>query len=104
MDYVNRDVDNGVELAFHQGDIAYADGDPRVWDTFMDGIEPYASRVPYMVKIAAMWHQYCPAYICSRSIASWSVSIAFHLSNSRQSQVPCSRGVDCDQSVPLAML
>ena len=56
MDYVNRDVDNGVELAFHQGDIAYADGDPRVWDTFMDGIEPYASRVPYMVRLEAMCH------------------------------------------------
>ena len=55
MDYVNRDVDNGVELAFHQGDIAYADGDPRVWDTFMDGIEPYASRVPYMVRPCAAY-------------------------------------------------
>ncbi|KAK9868893.1 hypothetical protein WJX84_002861 [Apatococcus fuscideae] len=56
MDYVNQDVDNGVELAFHQGDIAYADGDPRVWNTFMDGIEPYASRVPYMVSIGN--HEY----------------------------------------------
>jgi hypothetical protein len=27
-----------------------ADGDPDVWDAFMDGIEPLADRVPYMVQ------------------------------------------------------
>jgi hypothetical protein len=35
----------------HVGDISYADGDPEIWDSFMDSIEPIASRVPYMVAI-----------------------------------------------------
>ncbi len=35
----------------HVGDISYANGDPDIWDSFMDGIEPVASRVPYMVAI-----------------------------------------------------
>jgi hypothetical protein len=29
--------------------VAYANGDPAVWDTYMTLIEPYARLVPYMV-------------------------------------------------------
>ena len=45
-----------LELVYHIGDLAYANGRARVWDTFMTGIEPVASRVPYMVGIGN--HEY----------------------------------------------
>ncbi|GIL70681.1 hypothetical protein Vretimale_3776 [Volvox reticuliferus] len=35
----------------HAGDLAYADGKYKVWDSFMEQIEPLASRVPYMIGI-----------------------------------------------------
>ena len=34
----------------------YADGDQKIWDTFLDEIEPFASRVPYQVAIGN--HEY----------------------------------------------
>lgn len=40
-----------VDMVLHVGDIAYADGSQQVWDDFMDLIEPYASRVPYMISV-----------------------------------------------------
>ena len=36
--------------------LQYADGDQKIWDTFLDEIEPYASRVPYQVAIGN--HEY----------------------------------------------
>jgi hypothetical protein len=38
-------------MVLHVGDVAYADGNADVWDSFMEEIEPIASRVPYMVGI-----------------------------------------------------
>ena len=43
-------------MLLHIGDISYANGDPRVWDTFMDQIEPFASVAPYMIGIGN--HEY----------------------------------------------
>ena len=34
----------------------YADGNHKIWDAFLDEIEPYASRVPYQVAIGN--HEY----------------------------------------------
>eukprot|EP00882_Tetradesmus_deserticola_P014556 GHRQ01015483.1.p1 GENE.GHRQ01015483.1~~GHRQ01015483.1.p1 ORF type:complete len:299 (+),score=58.14 GHRQ01015483.1:521-1417(+) len=47
---------NPASLILHIGDISYANGDPEIWDSFMDGIQPVASRVPYMVAIGN--HEY----------------------------------------------
>lgn len=47
---------NPSDLILHVGDLSYANGDPEIWDTFMDSIEPVASRVPYMVAIGN--HEY----------------------------------------------
>ena len=41
-------------MVLHVGDVAYADGREYVWDSFMDAIEPAASRVPYMVAVGAL--------------------------------------------------
>lgn len=38
-----------VDAIFHNGDISYADGDMEHWDMYFRKIEPFASRVPYMV-------------------------------------------------------
>lgn len=42
---------NDAELVLHIGDVSYADGDPKIWRSFMDAIEPYASLAPYMVAV-----------------------------------------------------
>jgi len=54
--YTQRDVEAGADLIFHVGDIAYANGREYVWNSFMDAIEPAASRVPYMVAVGN--HEY----------------------------------------------
>ena len=43
-------------MLLHIGDISYANGDPAIWDTFMEEIEPYASVAPYMIGIGN--HEY----------------------------------------------
>lgn len=54
---VAREVrENGVDLVLHVGDISYANGVVKIWDTFMEYIEPYASMVPYMIGIGN--HEY----------------------------------------------
>ena len=54
---VEREVrENGVDLVLHVGDISYANGVVKIWDTFMRYIEPYASAVPYMIGIGN--HEY----------------------------------------------
>lgn len=54
---VEREVHkNGVDLVLHVGDISYANGVVKIWDTFMRYIEPYASMVPYMIGIGN--HEY----------------------------------------------
>lgn len=56
-DYVTGEmVDNSMDVVLHVGDISYANGDPEIWDTFMDYIEPYSSRAPYMIGIGN--HEY----------------------------------------------
>lgn len=37
-----------VDLVLHNGDVSYADGEMKHWDTFLRKIEPIASRVPYL--------------------------------------------------------
>ena len=46
----------GAELVLHIGDISYANGDPDIWNTFMEYIEPYAAAAPYMLGIGN--HEY----------------------------------------------
>ncbi|KAK9842562.1 hypothetical protein WJX81_006229 [Elliptochloris bilobata] len=53
---VADEVRDGAELVLHIGDISYSNGDPDIWDTFMDYIEPYASTAPYMLGIGN--HEY----------------------------------------------
>ena len=50
------EVEAGAELVLHVGDVSYANGDPDIWNTFMDYIEPYATRAPYMLGIGN--HEY----------------------------------------------
>ncbi len=52
--YVQRDVAAGADMVLHVGDIAYANGRAVVWDSFMDAIEPAASRVPYMIAVGEL--------------------------------------------------
>ena len=53
---VAKEVDAGADLVLHVGDVSYANGDPDIWNTFMDYIEPYAARAPYMLGIGN--HEY----------------------------------------------
>ena len=46
----------GAELVLHVGDISYANGDPDIWNMFMDYIEPYSAAAPYMLGIGN--HEY----------------------------------------------
>ena len=34
----------------HVGDLSYANGDPDIWESFLEGL-PFAARVPYMVAV-----------------------------------------------------
>lgn len=38
-----------IDMVIHNGDIGYADGYMAHWDTFLNKVQPIASRVPYMV-------------------------------------------------------
>ncbi|EDO30761.1 predicted protein, partial [Nematostella vectensis] len=49
--YSLEEVKNGAELVLHFGDISYARGYAYLWDKWHSLIEPYATRVPYMVGI-----------------------------------------------------
>ena len=42
---------NNVRMVHHFGDLSYARGVGHIWDQWMTIIQPYASRVPYMVGI-----------------------------------------------------
>lgn len=41
---------NPAELMLHVGDLSYANGDPDIWDSFLEGID-FAARLPYMVAV-----------------------------------------------------
>ncbi|XP_072971742.1 nucleotide pyrophosphatase/phosphodiesterase-like isoform X2 [Typha angustifolia] len=47
-DTIVKDMDN-IDIVFHIGDIAYANGYISQWDQFTSQVEPIASRVPYMI-------------------------------------------------------
>ncbi|KAL8000766.1 hypothetical protein Plhal703r1_c21g0093251 [Plasmopara halstedii] len=52
-----QDVMDGYDsFLLHFGDISYARGHAHIWDEFFHVIEPYATRVPYMVSIGN--HEY----------------------------------------------
>lgn len=40
-----------AELMLHAGDLAYAGGKPEIWDSFIEGLQPFAGSVPYMVGV-----------------------------------------------------
>ncbi|XP_028398473.1 nucleotide pyrophosphatase/phosphodiesterase-like [Dendronephthya gigantea] len=48
---VLKDVQNGYEFIFHNGDISYARGMEYIWEQWHALIEPYSSIAPYMVGI-----------------------------------------------------
>lgn len=54
--YVRRDIMAGADMVVHVGDLSYANGREYVWNSFMDSIEPAASRAPYMVAVGN--HEY----------------------------------------------
>ena len=37
------------DFALHVGDLSYGEGNVGIWDAWLDLIEPYASRLPYLV-------------------------------------------------------
>eukprot|EP00940_MAST-03C_sp_MAST-3C-sp2_P000549 g549.t1 len=39
---------NETDFVLHVGDIPYDKGDEFVWDSFFNGVESYASKIPYM--------------------------------------------------------
>eukprot|EP00928_Gymnodinium_smaydae_P033077 TRINITY_DN23799_c0_g1_i1.p1 TRINITY_DN23799_c0_g1~~TRINITY_DN23799_c0_g1_i1.p1 ORF type:complete len:487 (-),score=38.24 TRINITY_DN23799_c0_g1_i1:147-1607(-) len=45
----NEVLNGSARFVLHYGDISYAQGNDKVWDEFMDSIEPVASKVPWMV-------------------------------------------------------
>ncbi|KAB1217430.1 putative inactive purple acid phosphatase 24 [Morella rubra] len=47
-DQLIKDLDN-IDIVFHIGDLAYANGYISQWDQFVSQVEPIASAVPYMV-------------------------------------------------------
>ncbi|KAK2648214.1 hypothetical protein Ddye_015703 [Dipteronia dyeriana] len=47
-DQLIKDLDN-IDIVFHIGDMAYANGYISQWDQFTSQVEPIASTVPYMV-------------------------------------------------------
>ncbi|CAH0515061.1 unnamed protein product [Peronospora belbahrii] len=52
-----QNVMNGYDsFLLHFGDISYARGHAYIWDKFFHIIEPYATRVPYMISIGN--HEY----------------------------------------------
>jgi hypothetical protein len=54
-DRVAERVDSANDLDFliHIGDLSYSDGRVALWDSWMDIIEPYASKLPYHVSIGS---------------------------------------------------
>ena len=62
---MRRDVAAGADIVLHVGDIAYANGRSDVWDSFMDAIEPAASRVPYMVAVGEPPHSAQSLDLCT---------------------------------------
>lgn len=42
---------NPAELILHVGDLSYADGNPHIWNSFFEGLQPFAASVPYMVAV-----------------------------------------------------
>ena len=47
-DQLVKDLEN-IDIVFHIGDITYANGYISQWDQFTAQVEPFASRVPYMI-------------------------------------------------------
>ena len=47
-DQLIKDLEN-IDIVFHIGDIAYANGYISQWDQFTSQVEPIASKVAYMI-------------------------------------------------------
>lgn len=39
------------QVVWHIGDLSYAEGRVTIWDKWQGMIQPYASRVPYLVTV-----------------------------------------------------
>ena len=42
-------LERDAELVLHVGDLSYADGIHKIWDTFLEMVEPYASRCSFQI-------------------------------------------------------
>lgn len=46
-----QEIQHGVRMVHHLGDLSYARGKSYVWDVWMSMIEPYAKIAPYMIGV-----------------------------------------------------
>lgn len=51
VELLAQEQQDGAELILHIGDISYANGKEEIWDSFMDSIEPFAKKIPYLVGV-----------------------------------------------------
>jgi len=70
---------NPAELILHVGDLSYADGNPHIWDSFLEGLQPFAASVPYMVAVGN--HEVMPEAEPSRlgDTIMWHVVLSFRV-------------------------
>lgn len=68
------------DFLLHFGDVSYARGQAFMWDAFFHLIEPYATRVPYMVSIGNHEYDYMAggAHDPSGAVDSATGRMAFH--------------------------
>lgn len=89
----------------HVGDLSYANGHPEIWDSFLEGLQPFAARIPYMVAVgnhevrrkrqavcsnARQWQatDSCPASFCSPICARHPLASVVHLSVHKHANTP----------------
>ena len=60
------------------GDLSYADGHTQIWNTYMDMIEPFASRVPTMVAVGNHEYDYDTLGDGSKDASGVNTSNVFH--------------------------
>ena len=69
-------VNEGCELVIHAGDISYARGIAYLWDQWHQIVEPYATKVPYMVGIGN--HEYDHLELGQGKDPSGAAGVGFH--------------------------
>lgn len=76
---VYEEVLNGYDsFLLHFGDISYARGQASIWDTFFQLIEPYATKIPYMISIGNHEYDYTSGGEKDPSNCSGPTGAGFH--------------------------